>query len=84
MSQEQLVPGPRPHRSFEQKSDKTFWVILAVGVAIVAALALVDWASKASATQSAAKQPATVQATTSSADPVYKCADGRVSFKPCS
>ncbi|HKY92307.1 MAG TPA: hypothetical protein VJM11_14760 [Nevskiaceae bacterium] len=84
MSHEQLVPGPRPTRSFGQKSDKTFWIILGVGVALVAMLALLDYVSNASATARAPKQDATVQAKTSTADPVYKCADGRVSFKPCS
>ena len=83
MSQEQLAARVTPHKAFGQKSDTTFWIILGVAVALVAALGLAQWASTASTEKTAAKPEASVQAQSSSADPVYRCA-GRVSFKPCS
>jgi hypothetical protein len=72
-----------PSRSFEKKSDRTFLIILAVAFAVVGGLFAADWVSKASNPTVASKPAASAQAKTSTADPVYKCADGRVSFKPC-
>lgn len=73
-----------PSRSFEKQSDRTFLIILVVGIALVGGLGLADWLSKASAPHAApAKAAASAQARTGAVDPVYKCADGRVSFKPC-
>lgn len=83
MSQEQSAQRGKPYRTFEQKSDATFRIILGVGVALVGALGLAQWASQAPAATAVAKPAVDVQAKTSSVDPVYRC-NGRVSFKPCS
>lgn len=82
MSQEPVLTATRT-RSFEQKSDMTLWITLGVGFAVIGALGAAHWAHHA---DKAASKPATaVQATKSaSAGSVFRCADGRVSFTPCS
>lgn len=82
MSQEQFAQHGTQYKTFGQKSDTTFWISLGVGIVLIGALGIA--ASNASATKAAAKPAVSVQAKTKSVDPVYRCADGRVSFAPCS
>ncbi|MGQ0698425.1 MAG: hypothetical protein ACT4PZ_09295 [Panacagrimonas sp.] len=81
MSQEQFAQHDTQHKTFGQKSDTTLWISLGVGFALMGALGVAQWASNPS---TAAKSAVSVQTKTNSAEPVYKCADGRVSFAPCS
>ena len=83
MPQEQFAQRNKSYRTFEQKSDTTLWISLGVGLALIGALAVADWASDASAASAAAESSASVQTRKPSVDPVYRCADGRVSFTPC-
>lgn len=80
MSQDQLAQSGTPYKPFGQKSDTTLWISLAVGFAVLGALGFAQWASSAS---TAVKPTVSVQAKTTSTAPVYRCADGRVSFTPC-
>lgn len=83
MSQQPPVLTATRTRTYEQKSDRTFWIALGVGFAVIGALGAAHWVSHAH--KAAAKPAAAVQATKSSAaGSVYRCADGRVSFSPCS
>jgi hypothetical protein len=81
MPQEQVAQQNTMDRPFGQKSDTTLWISLAVGFAVMGALGAAHWSSSASA-HAAAKPVANVQGKPKS-DPVYRCADGRVSFTPC-
>ncbi|MGQ0620308.1 MAG: hypothetical protein ACT4QA_10365 [Panacagrimonas sp.] len=83
MSQEQFAQHGKPHKTFEQRSDTVLWISLGVGFALMGALGVANWASNASAGKAAVKPTDSVQAKTSSVDPVYQC-NGHVSFKPCS
>ena len=69
-------------KAFGEKSDSTLWISLAVGFLLIGALAAGQWAS-AGSEKDAAKSASSVQAK-KSAEPVYRCADGRISFTPCS
>lgn len=84
MSQEQFAQRGTRYKTFGQKSDTTFWISLGVGLALIGALGVAQWMSNASAEKATVKPTAGVQAQTNSANPVYRCADGRVSFTPCS
>ena len=84
MSQQLPVLTATRTRTYEQKSDKTLWITLGVGFAVIGALGAAHWVSHAEKT--ANKQAAaavTVQAKSSAAGAVHRCADGRVSFAPC-
>lgn len=84
MSQEQFAQRGTQYKPFGQKSDTTFWISLGVGLALIGVLGVAQWVSSASAAKATAKSTVSAQAKTNSADPVYRCADGRVSFTPCS
>lgn len=84
MSQEQVAGRDTAQKPFGQQSDTTFWISLVVGLALIGALAIVQWASKASAANTDAKSTVSLQDKQSSVDPVYRCANGKVSFTPCS
>ena len=82
MSQQEPVLTATRTRTYEQKSDKTLWITLGVGFAVIGALGAAHWVSHAE--KAAAKSAQTTQAAQSSAaGTVHRCADGRVSFAPC-
>ena len=84
MSQQEPVLTATRTRTYEQKSDMTLWIALGVGFSVIGALGAAHWASHAE--KVANKQAATavtVQAKSSAAGSVHRCADGRVSFSPC-
>jgi hypothetical protein len=82
MSQQTPVLTATRTRTYEQKSDMTMWITLGVGFAVLGALGVAHWASHAE--KAAAKAAAPVEHVKSaSADSVHRCADGRVSFTPC-
>lgn len=85
MSQQQQQPvlTATRTRTYEQKSDMTLWITLSVGFAVVGALGAAHFASR-DKKPAAPKPAATVQAKSNGAESVYRCADGRVSFTPCS
>ena len=82
MSQDQFAQHGTSERAFGEKSDTTLKIGLAIGFAVLGGLGVAQWAFSASNAESA-KSSVTVEAK-KSADPVYRCADGRVSFNPCS
>lgn len=83
MSQGPFAQHSKSHKTFGRKSDTTLWISLVVGLALLGALGAAQWASSATAANTAAKPAVSVEAQTPSAAPVYRC-DGRVSFTPCS
>ena len=84
MSQQQPAQIDPHHRNFAEKSDMTLWITLSVGFAVIGALGAAHWASHAEKAAAKSKPANTVQAQSSNAGSVFRCADGRVSFTPCS
>lgn len=82
MLQQQSAQNGLQERAFGEKSDKTLWIALSVGFAVIGALGTAHWMSHAE--KVASKPAVTVQAKSASAGSVFRCADGRVSFTPCS
>lgn len=84
MSQHEPVLTATRTRSYERKADMTMWITLAVGFAVLGALGTAHWVSHGQ--KVAAKAAASAQQTaqkSSAAGSVHRCADGRVSFSPC-
>ena len=81
MSQEQQAQHAVMDKPFGSSSDSTLWISLGVGFLLIASLAAAHIVSSAS--DASAKAAVTVKAKTHSTSPVYRCADGGVSFSPC-
>jgi hypothetical protein len=82
MSQELPVLTATRTRTYETKSDMTMWIALGVGFAVLGALGAAHWASHAEKAAAKAAAPA-AHVSSASHDSVHRCADGRVSFAPC-
>jgi len=81
MSQGPFAERSTSYKTFEQKSDNALRIGLAVGLLLIGGFAVAQWTSHGSAH---AKPAASAPVKAESSEPVYRCADGGVSFKPCS
>lgn len=82
MSQEQSAQSAAMDKPFGSSSDSTLWISLGVGFLLIGSLAAAHIVSSAS-DASAKKAAVHVQAKSHTTSPVYRCADGGVSFSPC-
>lgn len=83
MSQHEPVLTATRTRSYERKSDMTLWITLAVGFAVIGALGTAHWVSHSHKVASKPAAAAQAAQKSTAAGPVHRCADGRVSFNPC-
>lgn len=84
MSQQQALDRDASYESYSPKTgNMALWVSLALGFGLIGAMGVAHWSSHSQA--KAAKQAAAVvQAQPAKSSSVFQCADGRVSFTPCS
>lgn len=83
MSQEQQAQHAVMDKPFGSSSDSTLWISLGVGFLLIGSLAAAHIVSSASDASAKEKAAMTVKVKTHSTSPVYRCADGGVSFSPC-
>lgn len=84
MSQQQPAQSATHRRSFEERADRTLYIALAVGFLVIGALGTAHFVSHVSSPKRSAKPAAATTHAAASSSSVFRCADGRVSFSPCS